>query len=55
LTQSNYLLDRRQFAALFPSSTIHSEIVFGLTKSLVAVGRDGETPRRRSNTRAMRI
>jgi hypothetical protein len=53
--QSNYLLDRRQFAALFPTSSIHSEIVYGLTKSLVAVGGDGLEVDARSNTRRLRI
>ena len=53
--QSSYLLDRRQFAALFPTSSIHSEIVYGLTKSLVAVGGDGLEIEARSNTRRLRI
>jgi Methyltransferase domain len=53
--QSSYLLDRRQFAALFPTSSIHSEIVYGLTKSLVAVGGDRLEVDARSNTRRLRI
>jgi hypothetical protein len=39
--QSNALLDRRQFEALFPASFIYAERVLGLTKSLTAVGGDG--------------
>ena len=41
--------------ALFPTSSIHSEIVYGLTKSLVAVGGDGLEVEARSNTRRLRI
>lgn len=52
--QSSYLLDRRQFGALFPSSTIYSEIVYGLTKSLVAAGGDRVPIDPRSNTRRLR-
>jgi hypothetical protein len=53
--QSNYLLDRRQFAALFPTSSIYSEIVYGVTKSLIAVGVDGVEMVSGSNTRRLRI
>ncbi len=35
--QSARLLDRRQFAALFPNSEVRSERFLGLTKSLVAI------------------
>ena len=54
LTQHYYLLDRRQFAALFPTSTIYSEMIFGLTKSLVAVGGKGLAVQSSSNTRRLR-
>jgi hypothetical protein len=53
--QSSYLLDRRQFAALFPTSSIYSEIVYGVTKSLIAVGKDGTKTHAGSNTRRLRI
>jgi hypothetical protein len=53
--QSCYLLDRRQFAALFPNSSIYSEIVYGMTKSLIAVGREGTERNAVSNTRRLRI
>ncbi len=48
------LVDRRQFAALFPGSSIYSEIVYGLTKSLVAIGGEGLPVDPRSNTRRLR-
>jgi hypothetical protein len=55
MVQSSYLLDRKQFGALFPTSSIFSEIVYGLTKSLVAVGGEGLELDPRSNTRLLRI
>ena len=55
LAQHYYLLDRKQFAALFPMSSIYSEIVFGLTKSLVAVGGNGLAVQRYSNKRRLAI
>jgi hypothetical protein len=53
--QSSALLDRRQFAALFPKSSIYSEIVYGLTKSLVAIGGNDVEIHPCSNTRRLRI
>lgn len=53
--QSNALLDRRQFGALFPTSSIYSETAWGLTKSLVAIGQDGEPVDPRSNTRRLTV
>ncbi len=55
MVQSNNLLDRKQFATLFASSAIYSEIVFGLTKSLIAVKREGVAPEPGSNTRRLRV
>jgi hypothetical protein len=53
--QSNVLVDRGQLAALFPTSSIYSEIVFGLVKSLIAIGGEGLVVDPRSNTRALRV
>lgn len=55
LVQSAVLLDRRQFGALFPEANIHSEIVYGLTKSLIALGGEGIAPDAGSNRRRLRI
>jgi SAM-dependent methyltransferase len=51
--QSAVLLDRAQFAALFHGANIHSEIAWGLTKSLLAVGGEGIAPHPASNTRRL--
>lgn len=55
MVQSNSLMDRRQFGALFPTSSIYSEIVYGLTKSLIAVGGEGVPVDVHSNTRRLRV
>lgn len=55
LVQSNSLLDRRQFGALFNTSSIYSEIVYGMTKSLIAVGGANLPIHKASNTRRLRI
>lgn len=55
MIQSNSLLDRAQFSSLFSSSSIYSEIVFGLTKSLIAVGGDDLQILPGSNTRNLRV
>ena len=53
--QSNALLDRRQFGSLFPDSSIYSEMAFGLTKSLIAIGGETMLKRASSNTRRLRL
>ncbi|MBY0337243.1 MAG: class I SAM-dependent methyltransferase [Acetobacteraceae bacterium] len=55
IVQSAALLDRRQFASLFPRSSIYSEIVRGFTKSLIAIGGEGMAPEPASNTRKLRV
>lgn len=55
IIDSAVLVDRRQFGALFPGANIHSEIIYGLTKSLIALGGAGVAPDPRSNTRALRV
>lgn len=54
-TQDARMLDRPQFAALFPDSTIFTESVAGLTKSLIAVGGEGHPRDPRSNARALKV
>ena len=46
---------RRQMAALFPESTIYSENIYGLTKSLIAVGGHEDKQHPLSNRRRLRI
>ena len=53
--QSAYLLDRLQFAFLFPKSSIYSEIVWGLTKSLIAVGGANRIVDPNTNKRKLRV
>lgn len=53
--QSAALLDRGQFGALFPSSTIYSEVFWGITKSLVAIGGEKLEVSAHSNTRRLRL
>ena len=53
--QSNMLLDRRQFGALFPTSSIYTELAWGLTKSMVAIGEEGAPVNPLSNTRKLRL
>ncbi|PZW50804.1 methyltransferase family protein [Humitalea rosea] len=55
MIESAVLLNRRQYGALFPGANIHSEIVYGLTKSLIALGGTGVAPDPQSNTRALRV
>lgn len=49
------MLDRRQFGALFPTSSIHGEMFLGLTKSLVAIGGEGLPRHADSNRRRLRL
>lgn len=53
--QSCVLVDRRQFGEIFAGSNIYSEIAYGLTKSLIAVGGDGIAPEPGSNRRRLRV
>lgn len=53
--QSAALLDRRQFGALFPTDNIYSELTYGLTKSLIAIGGEGILSEPDSNRRRLRI
>lgn len=52
--ESIVLLDRRQFGVLFPASSIYSEIAWGMTKSLIAIGGDGIEVNPLTNTRRLR-
>lgn len=53
--QSCALVDRRQFGELFAGSNIHSEVAYGLTKSLIAVGGEGIALDPDSNRRRLRV